>query len=460
MFVTNLHTLLLILGINKLLLGLLIYVLKTETPNVKGIAYWAYGSIITAIGIIVYAFIPFPAPVHIDFIYSFFLNLFVLGGDCIFLAGFWVFAGKPVKKYILFGIPALSLTNVIVFTLFYNVIWVRFFVNAFIGAGLYLYSAFVLRKIPLKSLGTIFKITSDIYFFYALVQIVRGILAIIYKPVNPVESNVVSLILIAISGVLMIVLTFNLIVIITTSINDQLGEQIQSKNKLYAIVSHDLRGPLGNLFNYIQLLKSESNTPGNGNHTKYIDEMVKISLSARFLLENLLNWSRSQLNEIKVNAKGSDLVRHVSENVAMVKNFADNKKIRIVVNPSGQFWAWFDPDMLGIVVRNIVHNAIKFTNEGGTIVIRMEKIENHIEVRFEDNGIGMDPQTIKTILDEKSTYATRGTNGEKGSGFGLVICKEFVEMNGGCLMLDSMPGKGTIISFTIPLHKNDDGKQN
>jgi signal transduction histidine kinase len=278
--------------------------------------------------------------------------------------------------------------------------------------------------------------------------------------VNPVESNVVSLILIAISGVLMIVLTFNLIVIITTSINDQLGEQIQSKNKLYAIVSHDLRGPLGNLFNYIQLLKSESNTPGNGNHTKYIDEMVKISLSARFLLENLLNWSRSQLNEIKVNAKGSDLVRHVSENVAMVKNFADNKKIRIVVNPSGQFWAWFDPDMLGIVVRNIVHNAIKFTNEGGTIVIRMEKIENHIEVRFEDNGIGMDPQTIKTILDEKSTYATRGTNGEKGSGFGLVICKEFVEMNGGSLMLDSMPGKGTIISFTIPLHKNDDGKQN
>ncbi len=450
MFVTNLHTLLLILGINKFLLGLLIFFLKTKTPNFKGIGYWAYGSIITAIGIIIYAFMPHSVPVLVDFTFSFFLNVFILGGDCLFLAGFWVFSGKPVKKLIMFGIPVLAAINIIIFTLFYNVIWIRFSLNAFIGAGLYLVSAFELQKSPRKSLDNIFKITSGIYLFYAVLQITRGVLGILYKPVDPVGENVATILLVAIAGVLMILLTFNLIIIITTSINDELSEQVRSKNKLYAIISHDLRGPLGNLFNYVQLLKFADSTTESEVKKKYLDEMVKLSLSTRFLLENLFNWSRSQLHEINVQPKEFDLAQHISENCAILKNFADNKNIKIDIDINNSIKARYDSDMIGIVIRNLVLNAIKFTNVNGTIKISSTHIKNYLEINIEDNGVGIEPEKLANIFDEKITFTTPGTKGEKGSGFGLVLCKEFVEMNRGKIKAISKPGKGSNFSFSLP----------
>lgn len=450
MFNINVHSVLLILGINKLLLAFLLLFLRKENPNLKAIKYWSDGSFITSAGLLIYAFMPHSVPVWIDFTYSFLLNVFVLTGDALFLAGFWLIKDKPFNKKIMVGFPVLAAINVIVFTLFYDVLWIRYSLNAFLGASLYFVSALELRTSPRKSLDHIFKITSGIYLFFTLLQLTRGILAIIVKPVDPVYESLVSVVLIAIAGVAMIFITFNLIVIITTILNDDLSEEIRSKNKLYAIISHDLRGPLGNLFNYVQLLKTKQVFEEDEVRKKYVDEMARLSSSSRFLLENLLNWSKGQLNEINVQLQESSLTTCVLDNLAMMKSYAEGKNIQFIFDEKETINAVFDSDMMGIVIRNLLTNAVKFTPKNGTIRMSILQNDHFVELNVEDNGVGMKQDKLEQIFDRKLTFSTPGTDAERGSGFGLILCKEFIALNNGAIRVSSVPGRGSVFTLSLP----------
>lgn len=158
MFSFNIHNILLILGINKLILGIVIYFLKTQNSRIKGIDYWSLGSVLTALGLIIYSFIPPRANLQIDFIFSLLLNFFFFVGEVLFLIGFWKYLDKKTKNFV-FLIPIIAVLNVI-FTLFHQIFWLRYSINSFLGAILCIISFFVLLKYPSKKLNLLFKITA------------------------------------------------------------------------------------------------------------------------------------------------------------------------------------------------------------------------------------------------------------------------------------------------------------
>lgn len=450
MFVINLPTLFLILGITKLLLAFLLFHLKIKIPNIKGMNYWVYGSLLAASGAFILSCFPYPAPVVVDFIYSFSLNILVVSGDCLFLAGFWVFKEKPVKKRILYGFPLLTALNVIVFSLFFHVVWIRLAINSFLLFVLYFVAAIELRKSPSKSLYTLFRSSSWIFAFYAVSQLTRSGLSIVFRPENPIASNSITIYLYVINGICMVLLTYNLVLVIMTTLNEELSEQIRTKNKLYALIAHDLRNPMGDCYNYVSILKKSYHKWDDHKRENWITEMEKMTFSSRFLLENLLNWSKSQLNEIKPQPRSHNLNRIVHDAVYSIQTMADHKRISVITEVSTGTTAYFDVDMIAIVLRNLFTNAIKFTPANGSIRISTSTNQDKIEVAVADNGVGIENDKLALIFNPNVFNSTYGTESEKGSGFGLFLCKEFVELNGGEIIVKSTPRKGSCFTFTLP----------
>lgn len=446
-----------VLAINKLMMGYLILYLKSKSPNVKGMNFWAYGSIITAIGVGIYSF--FPVTHHQnDFLYSLALNLFTYLGDALFLAGFITFNEKKVNYYILFLFPLLAVTNVIIFSLFYKILWLRMGINAFIGFMLYYYSAFELRKTKYIYLKNIFRLSSFIYMFYGSLQFIRAILAFTFKPIIPIDANPISVFLFVVAGIATILLTFNLIIMITSTMNERLKEQIESKNRLYAIISHDLRNPIGNLMNYSSILKSSIENWDKEKVQKWLAQMEKMANSSAFLLDNILEWSKSQLNEIQVKLNQNDIVEIINKHIKTFESTATSKNIKVVFNQNNSIFAYFDAEMISIVIRNLVSNAIKFTPENGLVIISVVEKINQIEVYISDNGIGINEDDISLIFDDNKFHSTLGTAKEKGSGFGLLICKQFIALNNGTLNVKSEKNVGSEFCFILPKIKDENKK--
>jgi len=452
MFVINLPTLILILTISKFLFAIVLFYLKFKISSIKAIGYWAFGSLLSAISTFVFSEFPYPASTIVDFSYSFLFNISLVGSECFFLAGFWSFKGKPINKWMLSIFPFVTAISTVVFSFFFPVLWIRWSINAFLMLLLCTICTFELFESPKKSLNSLFRWNSVFYFLYAISQLIRLVSALVFRPVNPLGvPSIVSIYLYAILGVCLLLFTYNLILIVTTSLNDELDEQIKAKNKLYAIVAHDLRNPLGNLNNYISILKQSYDKWDADKVNTWIGDMDKMTSSSRLLLENLLHWSKSQLNEIRVQSSISTLNNIVDEVALSLKYMIDHKKNRLLVQIEPETKAYFDADMITLVIRNLCTNAIKFTPPDGTILISVVIKSSQIEVAVTDNGIGIGQDKLALIFDSKSNYSTYGTNGEKGSGFGLLLCKEFVELNGGEIWVRSTPNVGSCFAFTLPL---------
>jgi signal transduction histidine kinase len=168
------------------------------------------------------------------------------------------------------------------------------------------------------------------------------------------------------------------------------------------------------------------------------------------LLENLFSWSVNQLNEMHFNVKENDIQRVVNETITILKSQAEQKQISLSSNLSLPVFAYFDFETISIVLRNLITNALKFTPEGGQVVVSFVDKINSIEVFVTDNGVGISKDNFNILFCEKTFYSTRGTANEKGSGFGLLLCREFVERNGGTLKVDSTVGEGSTFSFSLP----------
>ncbi len=223
----------------------MLFRLRSKTPDFKGIGHWSYGCLIGAMGLIIYSFFPYPASVLVDLTFAILVNLFVLFGDILFLSGFRKFKNKPVQKYIFILLPLLSVSNSFVSTLVIHAPWLRMSINAIITVYLYAVLAIELYKSPCKALNSTFKFSSIIYAFYAFMQLIRAYIYFAIKPSDAVATSNIAIVLFAIAGVCVLILTINLLVIITTSLNEDLKNQIAHKNKLHTIIAHDLRNPVG-----------------------------------------------------------------------------------------------------------------------------------------------------------------------------------------------------------------------
>jgi signal transduction histidine kinase len=231
----------------------------------------------------------------------------------------------------------------------------------------------------------------------------------------------------------------------------ELLELISMKDRLFSIIGHDLRSPLGTLMMMMESLADPDSNYNEAEIKKYMSMLKDSSKTAFNLLENLLNWARSQQKLVQFNFTMNNVKEIVDENIKILLNTAESKSISINHNIDSTLTALFDKNCIMTVIRNLISNALKFTPDGGSINISAEKSDEYVEIAIADNGVGMSKESVEKLFRNNLIQSTRGTKGEKGTGLGLLLCKDFVEGNNGKIRAESEEAKGTTIFFTLPL---------
>lgn len=232
---------------------------------------------------------------------------------------------------------------------------------------------------------------------------------------------------------------------------DHLDKLNQTKDKLFSIIAHDLRGPIGSTYTFLDLLiMSESDFTKKELIENLI--LVKDSSNATFkLLENLLTWARTQRGEIVFNPLQSNLFNLIQSNIDLFASNAESKNIKIVNEIDEDLIFEFDREMINIVIRNLISNAVKYTRKEGLITISTNEIDDEIEISVKDTGIGMNRETSdKLFVADLNRTVKEGTKGEKGTGLGLILCMEFIGKHQGIIWAESEPKKGSTFKITLP----------
>ena len=230
----------------------------------------------------------------------------------------------------------------------------------------------------------------------------------------------------------------------------QLKELNTTKDKLFSIIAHDLRTPFTNIIGLTGLLID--NSIDFEESEKYIKILNSSAKNTLILLDNLLNWAKSQTGQLIFKPEKTIISNVIQEIIALNKLHADTKSISVSYTSSNDLEVFADVNMLRTVLRNLISNAIKFTNTGGHVNIKSILKNKHVEISISDNGIGMNEEKHKSLFEIISNTTTLGTANENGSGLGLVLCKEFVNKNGGTIWAESEEGKGSCFKFTLPLN--------
>lgn len=220
------------------------------------------------------------------------------------------------------------------------------------------------------------------------------------------------------------------------------------KDRLFIIISHDLRAPLQSLKGVLELInKSASISP---DEFKFLTRGIKVKVDVTYnLMENLLYWTRSQMSGFTVKATIVNIKEIIDDCMLLLESITEKKRIKIINNVNAEHIVKADVDMARLIIRNLLMNAIKFSFEQGSITIESKCEFDEIVVTVIDNGVGISKQDIDQLFRKKQTVSKNGTSNEEGTGLGLLLCKEFVEMNTGRIWVVSKPGLGSEFSFSF-----------
>jgi len=230
----------------------------------------------------------------------------------------------------------------------------------------------------------------------------------------------------------------------------RLSDANVTKDRFFSIIGHDLRSPFSSIIGFSELLVEQINEKDYDGIENYATIIHDSSKRAMNLLTNLLDWSRAQTGKIEFNLECFEIVTAINEVVALYKGSAEQKSIYISKKLPHDIPVVADKAMVKTILRNLISNAIKFTNPGGEIVIRAEQKEKELIVSVTDNGVGIKKEHIDKLFKIDYNYSTLGTNKEKGTGLGLLLCKEFIEMHGGKIWAESNETKGCSFNFSLP----------
>jgi len=234
-------------------------------------------------------------------------------------------------------------------------------------------------------------------------------------------------------------------------LNQELAVANAVKNRIFSIIGHDLRTPLVNIISSIDLIVSET-VPYELMLKNMMFPLLRDEVSESLtLLGNLLEWSKSQSGESHHSPRQILLHTVFDPIFSQLRRVALNKKIALLDELQDNTILYADTRILDVVLRNLISNAIKFTRQGGCIQIKEAVEDGFVRVFVLDNGVGMTPEKILTLFDFSQNPTVPGTDGEKGTGFGLMLCKSLVQQNGGELHVEARNGGGMIFSFTVPL---------
>ncbi len=230
-----------------------------------------------------------------------------------------------------------------------------------------------------------------------------------------------------------------------------------TKDKFFSIISHDLRSPFHAIMGISGILVKKFGRDDLKEHKRLLDVLNDEIKNTYQLVENLLLWSTTQRELIQLLPKKENLYLFISESLTLLRPLAMNKSIILTNKAPADFEVFADGQMLAVVLRNLISNAIKFTPNGGEVSISAcvktsEDRKNYAEVRIKDSGIGIQPEIQSKIFTIDGNISTKGTDNEVGTGLGLILCKEFIEKHNGEIGVESEVGKGATFWFTIPLN--------
>jgi signal transduction histidine kinase len=232
--------------------------------------------------------------------------------------------------------------------------------------------------------------------------------------------------------------------------NKQLSETIQLKNKIFSVISHDLRSPVVNILYMLNLLKEDE---FKEKYDSFANSSIEYAQSVINLLENMLVWGRGQEEKIKYSPSVHDLASIILTNLSIFKETADRKDISVNFTQKGNSLGYFDKDLMDIVIRNILSNAVKYTHRGGRISILVKDKSNEgggIMLKICDNGVGIPESKQKYLFTMSEIESSPGTEKEKGTGLGLKLCFEVIKINRGTIIVESKEGEGTCFIITLP----------
>ena len=233
--------------------------------------------------------------------------------------------------------------------------------------------------------------------------------------------------------------------------NNELQKLNSDKDRFMTILAHDLRSPFNSILGLLDLLVTNLHKYDSGTIEKQLKTVNNSAKSTYKLLEDVLLWIRANSGKIPYEPRKLVFANIYSDVIVNFKLEANNKGIAINYLASDEIICYADHHMVNSVLRNLVSNAIKFTNIGGVINISCVKDQKLATITVSDNGIGISHEVISRLFDISQLYTTKGTMNERGTGLGLLICKEFVEKHGGIIWVESEAGKGSDFKFTLPL---------
>lgn len=236
--------------------------------------------------------------------------------------------------------------------------------------------------------------------------------------------------------------------------NQELLKHIKTKDKLFSIIAHDLRAPFNTIMGFSSLLTEVSEQDDKEQLKAYARYVNDASLLVFNLLENLLYWARSQTNEIQFLPEVFRLDDIIKENIGLVRETAIKKELRIDDSGYKNYEVFGDVNMMRTVFRNLMINAVKFTGKGGMVMITSQEEAEWVHVCVSDTGRGMSEEELEKILHSGAGHSQKGTEGEQGSGLGLVLCQEFITRNRGRFSVTSQLGEGSTFCFSLPKKNN------
>ncbi|MCP5106364.1 MAG: hypothetical protein GY950_23465 [bacterium] len=243
------------------------------------------------------------------------------------------------------------------------------------------------------------------------------------------------------------------------NLNKKLRRANAVKDKFYSIIAHDLKDPFQVLLISSEVLADDFKEMEETEVKKYVEGIHKTAANLAALLQNLLQWSRSQYGEIRCLPRKIDLFALVAEHIDYFNGNAQSKNIRLQSHIPGDTFVCADENMIKSVFRNLISNAVKFTPPGGTVTLSVKEDHDFVVTSVSDTGVGIPEEKLADLFNSAEnsedteyigSHTTIGTAKEKGTGLGLMLCKEFVEKNGGSIHVTSQVGKGSVFEFSLP----------
>jgi PAS domain S-box-containing protein len=230
----------------------------------------------------------------------------------------------------------------------------------------------------------------------------------------------------------------------------RLQELNTTKDKLFSIIGHDLKGPFNNILGFSELIVEGYENLSPKEIEKYNQLIYQLAKNVSELLENLLTWSRAQRQKLVVTPQNISLRFVVERCFSLLEHNAEKKQIILNNEVPSEIIIYADEEMVTTVIRNLISNSIKFTNSSGSITALASNNDDSVTIEIKDTGVGIKKEKIEKLFEPDVNHSNLGTDGEKGTGLGLLICKDFVEKNKGEINVESSPNEGTSFFITLP----------